>query len=237
MADANPIQLVLSTKVCRECGNEKPSSEFRQFPQNYDGLHAYCKKCDYKRNYEKRKANRLKVRVNLPTYTQKKCSRCKQVKPILAFSVSARDGHKSQCRDCRHERYAEAKARNPELYNEKKRRQYARFVAENPETAQERFRRYQRTHNLKRYCGFTLEDYEREFEKQGGVCAICKRTEDTKRGNGDDAIRPLHVDHCHLTNQFRGLLCSRCNTSLGLLREDIDVFTQAISYLKRHNGH
>lgn len=60
---------------------------------------------------------------------------------------------------------------------------------------------------LKKF-GLTIDEYERNLERQDGVCAICKRVEVDKR---------LAVDHCHETGKVRGLLCMRCNTAIGNL--------------------
>ena len=70
--------------------------------------------------------------------------------------------------------------------------------------------------------GLTLEDYDAMMERQNGVCAICST--ETK-GN-------LHIDHNHQTNEVRGLLCGKCNRAIGLLNDDISLFTKAITYLK-----
>jgi hypothetical protein len=71
---------------------------------------------------------------------------------------------------------------------------------------------------LKSY-GFTLEDYNAMFEKQNGRCAIC----------GRDV--PLHIDHDHVTGEFRGLLCFNCNTGIGSLKEDPQLLNRAAQYL------
>lgn len=54
-------------------------------------------------------------------------------------------------------------------------------------------------------------------------CAICKST------------KRLHIDHCHNTNKFRALLCSKCNTGLGMFDENIDKLFKAILYLNHFN--
>lgn len=41
----------------------------------------------------------------------------------------------------------------------------------------------------------------------------------------------LEVDHCHQTNQVRGLLCGPCNRALGLLKDNIGNLERAIAYL------
>lgn len=40
------------------------------------------------------------------------------------------------------------------------------------------------------------------------------------------------LDHCHATNTFRGWLCKRCNTGLGLLGDDLESVLKAVKYLK-----
>lgn len=62
------------------------------------------------------------------------------------------------------------------------------------------------------------------LERQGGVCAICK--EKPKNGR-------LAIDHLHGTDKVRGLLCSPCNTALGLFKDDPERLAAAIEYLKR----
>lgn len=42
----------------------------------------------------------------------------------------------------------------------------------------------------------------------------------------------IHIDHCHKTNKFRGLLCSKCNTGLGMFDENINKMENAIKYIK-----
>lgn len=81
-----------------------------------------------------------------------------------------------------------------------------------------------RNHDLRVY-GITSKDYDRMSEKQGGVCAICKKPEKSKNGR-------LCVDHCHLTGKVRGLLCGNCNTGIGKLGEDIAVLEAAIRYIR-----
>jgi hypothetical protein len=59
----------------------------------------------------------------------------------------------------------------------------------------------------------------------GGKCAIC--------GAAPAAGRRLHIDHDHKTHEIRGCLCSRCNTAVGLFRDDCRILAAAIDYLKK----
>jgi hypothetical protein len=73
--------------------------------------------------------------------------------------------------------------------------------------------------SLKKRYGLTLEEFNSIRLSQMNVCAICKKS------------MKLVVDHCHISGRIRGLLCSNCNTGIGLLREDTDILKSAIDYL------
>lgn len=60
----------------------------------------------------------------------------------------------------------------------------------------------------------------------GAVCEAC----------GERRNR-MAIDHNHTTGQIRGILCSNCNTALGLLGEDFSRFTSLMEYLKAHTGN
>lgn len=79
-------------------------------------------------------------------------------------------------------------------------------------------------YNLKRNYGLSYEDYCKKAEEQKGLCAICFKP----------PYRNLDVDHNHSTGKNRGLLCGNCNTAIGLLKEDPQLFTQALAYLMLH---
>lgn len=64
-----------------------------------------------------------------------------------------------------------------------------------------------RAAHLRLTYGLTVEQYETMLSEQGGVCFICKSPPGQRR---------LHVDHSHRTNSIRRLLCSPCNTQLGV---------------------
>jgi hypothetical protein len=80
--------------------------------------------------------------------------------------------------------------------------------------------------NRKKISGFTPEDFENKLKEQGYKCAICE-TEDPGATN-------WHADHDHETGQKRGVLCHKCNTGLGLLKDDINVLCSAIEYLNHY---
>lgn len=79
---------------------------------------------------------------------------------------------------------------------------------------------------LKRY-NLTVEQFDAMYEAQERRCGVCAYEFDrTKQGQ----FYP-HIDHDHATGIVRGLLCSRCNTALGLLRDNPAILTLARLYL------
>ena len=71
--------------------------------------------------------------------------------------------------------------------------------------------------NRKKPHGLTTKE-AKEF-LFGKCCFICKRTEN------------LNVDHCHKTNEIRGVLCTRCNLGIGYFKDDPMLLKKAIKYL------
>lgn len=74
--------------------------------------------------------------------------------------------------------------------------------------------------------GLTEDSYNLMLENQNNSCAICKCKVAGGKGR-------WHVDHCHTNNHVRGLLCKSCNLFLGLAKDDVDILTEAISYLRK----
>lgn len=71
--------------------------------------------------------------------------------------------------------------------------------------------------------GLTPEQYDELVLAQDGVCAICHKI--CKSG------KALSVDHDHTSGQVRGLLCTKCNTALGMLDDDRILLERALAYL------
>lgn len=71
--------------------------------------------------------------------------------------------------------------------------------------------------------GLRPGEYERLYELQGGLCALCRRAKGT--------TKKLAVDHCHTSGEPRGLCCGPCNQLLGHARDDPDFFARCIAYL------
>jgi len=86
--------------------------------------------------------------------------------------------------------------------------------------------RASRDYKLKIAYGIDSDIYDEMLKKQDGLCAIC--------GGKNKSGMNLSVDHDHKTGKVCGLLCGLCNTAIGLLRYDKDLFSRAAEYVELH---
>ncbi len=112
------------------------------------------------------------------------------------------------CRECRRERA------------------YQRYLAGDPVERRRYMKYYHRKRALKQY-GVPGVTYEKLLATQRGCCALCRQ----KPGKRD-----LYIDHDHVTGLYRGLLCYKCNTAIGLLHDDPDLVQKAANYLRKSSA-
>jgi hypothetical protein len=166
----------------------------------------------------------------------KQCARCGEWKDIAVFSKhpKTKDRRHAYCKACQAKYRDEWNEKNPGRHNATTRAWQER----NKEKVKANVSRWQRENKdkravidrrcaLKSAYGMTIEDYDEMLVKQGGVCLICS-SEANGRGR-------LHVDHNHETDAIRGLLCSKCNTALGLFGDDAKLIRKAAKYLEENS--
>ena len=141
------------------------------------------------------------------------CNRCKEKRETCFRCGKPREGgHPSYCRACW------------QAYEGQWRR-------DNPDKARLKERRA----GLRRH-GMTIKNYDDLLDSQGGGCAICGVTPENAQGRITGRGVPrysLHVDHCHVGGQVRGLLCHHCNIALGEAKDDPAVLRRMADYLER----
>jgi hypothetical protein len=158
---------------------------------------------------------------------EKTCTKCHQTKPVLSFYAhrGTKDRVSTYCKDCQKAASRAWTAAHAEHVR-------ARNAAYNADPANRAKKpRANRQWWLKQY-GIDVEQYEAMLADQGGVCAICllpERYVDARTGNP----RRLSVDHDHQTGRVRGLLCGRCNRSVGQFADDHERLARAAAYLRR----
>ncbi len=158
----------------------------------------------------------------------KTCKRCSNEKPEGEFLQSKKRDRSlsSECKDCRKTRLRANQTRYEQRHPEKVKTSRAKYAA----NIQARYRKRHPELVLNRYMkwmyGISLEEYHELSQQQNGVCAICG-------GLPRSRNRRLCIDHCHLTGKVRGLLCHKCNSTLGFMKDSPSLLQAAIDYLNR----
>jgi hypothetical protein len=142
-------------------------------------------------------------------------------------------GLQARCKDCKREELRRADQEHPE----RKAARDKRYAAKHPEKRKAIHAKHRTTPKWKKTLqknwlrtkyNMTEEDYQKMFDSQNGLCAICGFPEkDGKR---------LHIDHDHLENKVRALLCGKCNRGVGMFNEDESLLQKAIDYLRFHKS-
>lgn len=171
----------------------------------------------------------LRSVTNLENGT-KVCPRCTQEKPLTEYRVvpgRGSGGFSSYCYDCTREYQA--------VYQRARR---SGATPEEREASAAWFRNYRkerpeavRASMLRQSYGMDLDDYERIYDAQGGVCKICGTPDPGGRWNSS-----LCVDHDHATGFVRGLLCHDCNVGLGFFDDSPEKMMAALQYLLETSG-
>lgn len=173
------------------------------------------------------------------------CSKCKEEKSLSAYHKDsyAKDGKSPCCKNC-HSLRKYGRPHN-EIRSKYKSIEFedGTKLCTKCNLAKPKDDFYFVTHKncYKSYCKicennvrfkriYNLSDKEFDdvmLRKENNKCEIC--------GNENANGKQLHLDHNHDTGKVRGVLCTNCNLSIGLLKEDIDKLEKIIYYLKRYN--
>jgi Recombination endonuclease VII len=152
------------------------------------------------------------------------CVRCRKVPPLP---------HRIRCESCLEivaakNRQSEARRRQDAAYRlAYNARKYEYLTKRKQDTEYRRFHSLQ--FSLIKY-GLTLDSYHAKYEAQDFCCAVC--------GTEGPQQAFLFIDHNHMTQRTRGLLCNACNAGIGHLKESAVVLGQAQAYLQQwENRH
>jgi len=191
----------------------------------------------------------------------KKCSKCCIVKDIREFQQDAgrKDGYKYWCKSCmniysreHYQKNKEHKAMLSRLYRIKNKDKINAHVREYrnkkkliaikngqptrqqkyyAKTKEDKHNHYElrkeiiKDRNIFRRYGITIEQRNKMIIDQNDRCAICNEL----LSNG----KFTHIDHNHETGKVRGILCSNCNSGIGMFKDNIEILASAIKYLKQ----
>ena len=149
----------------------------------------------------------------------KACTKCHKEKALEDYGPQKRGLYGRDSR-CRSRSVVSMEYRNNPINKDRIRQNSKKWRKENWERARQKEEEWK----IKDRYNITLAEYDKIFESQNGVCAICEHQQINNHR--------LCVDHCHKNLKVRGLLCHHCNRALGNFHDDIKILQKAIEYLK-----
>jgi hypothetical protein len=111
-------------------------------------------------------------------------------------------------------------AEDPDKWHAQMRKTEQNYKERNPDM----FWLKTRNRHYRRSYGISFDKAIEILELQGNCCCICKTTLSLFSHNA-------HVDHCHLSNKVRGILCRTCNMQIGWFEKWPDFYIHARFYL------
>jgi len=148
------------------------------------------------------------------------CNKCLVDKPTEMFNTTKVEGKiyfRKQCKECYGE-YNRARAKAYRAKNEESTALARKeWKAKNPDKVKLYSKR-----SVWKLRGIDPDKAEAYLLAHHGKCDLCGLTEG----------RALAVDHCHKTGIIRGMLCTNCNTAIGLLKDDPDLMIKAANYVR-----
>lgn len=153
----------------------------------------------------------------------KECCRCKVLLPRSDFNKlnKASDGLQYKCVYCTKEISKKHRKTYTPEYKKILMARTRQWNVDNKHKVKLRHKNY----ILQKTYGISLDKFNEMLDSQNGVCKICLKVNNIEG-------RDLGVDHCHTTDEIRGLLCNGCNLGLGFFKDDPDILESAKQYLK-----
>jgi len=165
------------------------------------------------------------------------CYKCRKEKTVDEFPFDKRRNKMGRpCNQCNLERgrkYHALHRKEEKDYRDKNKANIKQWFLDNPERVTEYRSQYNRMYRISKEYGLSPQEYEEINKNQGGLCAICGQPE-TQMYNSEVRVGHLCIDHDHVTNKIRGLLCMRCNRAIGLFLDNAQLLKKASEYLEEY---
>lgn len=133
------------------------------------------------------------------------CNLCKEEKPLEQFNVNKKG---------KEGRYSYCKACHKFARKAHKGKKKTKF-----------------DYYMKHY-GVSEYQIKAQLEAQHNCCMICSIEINWK--DGKNSNHAACVDHDHVTDKVRSILCNHCNRGLGMFRDNVDNIRRAADYLVWH---
>ena len=204
---------MLKSFICNECHQETERAAINQ---------KWCAGClpviTARRMHKWQEDNRDEVRANSRTWYKK------NAKKVNAKNREYNKNNKDKLRESR---------RKWLLANRDRKLEYQKKYREaNKEKLNEGQRKWAKANpdkifikRIKHEYGMSKEEYDKKLLEQNNSCAICLKV----------FTKTPDIDHDHVTEENRGLLCRKCNLTLGYFQDHISILERAIQYLRKYN--
>ena len=161
----------------------------------------------------------------------KRCSKCGNDLPLSNFykRTSAKLYH-SACKVCERLMAKDWYERNKDKATAKVKEWRQQNIDAVKQYRSNNRQKHYRQELLRKY-GVEPTWFDEQLQRQGNACVCCKR----KFQWGNKQTTP-HVDHCHKSQVVRGILCNRCNTVLGLCKDNDELLFTLARYLGKCHG-
>lgn len=212
-------------KICRNHGELTKEKTVIKIIKNKEYLECHeCVKSYHLKSYKKQRLIHEKKLKNGGYEKELFKKNCKRHGELFPHQIQIR-GKYSKCRLCMNIQSRNYEKNNKERCLELRKRRYWSNPKKNSEDRVLSKRK------------LTSEQYYKMFEDQNYLCKACKKIKGVPISKSKNSTQGynrevLVIDHCHISNKVRGLLCFNCNTILGLCKENIDTLLNIIEYMK-----
>lgn len=175
------------TRVCTQCKQEKPLTQFEKRKNRPAGVLSECKACQNlrkqrrvsanpdkyklkrKASYEKKRERLITEGASIDRY-EKTCPQCQKLKPVIDFHRNRlrHDGRDVYCKSCQSKIRKRDRQVRPDIYKQRRHQQY---IGNKEAAALETKIRRARLNNSE--GEFTYDDLLQMYEDQHGLCAYC----------------------------------------------------------------
>ena len=201
------------TKLCPCCKQDKPLTEYYKNKRNTDLLQNYCKSCQAQKTITSKAKFPEKHKATKRAWYQNNRERVLQ-----HYAPKAK------------ERYSIS--RQWALDNPERVLQLQRDFRKRQDPLIKSFKRFVQT--LHRHQ-LTLNQYLDLATKQDFLCAVCGGSPSLRKWKNTHQTGFV-IDHDHVTNRVRSLLCTTCNVALGMIRDTPEIARKLAAYLEHHSA-
>ena len=132
--------------------------------------------------------------------------------------------HKQKCKSC-------SQVKPVEAFEWQKNRPNPRKVCQKCRHANRDYEKEYAYRNKKRKEKYWADPDKARMEWEKSVYGVCKEDFSYSECWICGSTARLCIDHCHDSGEPRGLLCTKCNSAVGMFDEDADRMIKAVEYL------